>query len=288
MPIQIKSNLFPIPDSHYLNDSGSLKEVNLSIFGLYLQIAMAKNNLLKASVKYGHYFFRGFDIPCPRPATVLAWKAISHLGHRDSPYFLVPFLPSLREEDETGTAIGERGIHLASLSRRSGLHHKDETGRISWGMVYGGDLRRDVSDESILVWGLARSDATESQLVTGDFSHPSSGQDSIRTRLEFLSQYGIPACHEAAIGIGLPIIRRVLFQHLSQTTAKAWAWGYSESLKLIAADPLSAVADFRLMIHEELEDRKTRKDKDEFIENEKGNIVLKNSRFGIDLSKIDL
>lgn len=79
--ILINLEAFPGLNTPYNNGIPKLESlVPMSVLSLHLQLAMSKDNLLKAEAKSGFYFFRDSGIPKPRPATWLAWDRICRLG----------------------------------------------------------------------------------------------------------------------------------------------------------------------------------------------------------------
>lgn len=252
---KIKTELFPVPDSHYAKGTFMEGNVALSILSLNLHITGSRFNLLSREVKRGHYFFRDESIPLPRAATILAWDRICRLGTSESPIFVLPFLPSLRDDDEIGQAIAERGVKIQSLSRRSQLHVRDSDDRIIWGPLYFADTRR-AGDDSVLCGTAMRSNVSESAIVTGLFQHAGSAQDSIRMRMESLASHGLLGCGEMCAAIGIPHATRVLFQFLSRNAAEKWANAYVAAKQLVAADPRSAESDYKELMFELIAQRK--------------------------------
>ena len=257
----IDPSLFPVPDSPYATNGIRLdKHVPLSLIAFHLNLIFAEGNAFHDQRKKGYYFFRDSSVPHPRPATQLAWERLCRLGHLRSKSFLVPFLPALREEDEAGQAIAEKGIHVASLSRRSALHRKESIklpdGRvfdaIIWGDCYIGSLASDSqAPHTTLVGHTDRSNVSEALVLGPSDLDGSTGQESIRNRLEFLAQYGIPATNAWAKIAGIPRIHRLLFQFVKQVDASSWADSYRHASVAVRADPGIIAADYRDMLEEQ-------------------------------------
>lgn len=278
--IQIRTDLWPAP-GHY--NSGQVSA--LSLFALHLQILNQNGNLLKESPG-GQYFFRDTSIPLPRPATADAWTQLCSLGTRDSKYFLVPFLPSIRSDEEQGeistlSGSGAGKTHLKTLTRRSKLHIRDKSGRITWGSVY---IGRGPDSEYPLCMELARSDITESLVIpreqqVTDLSHRS--ESTLRFRIEFLSQFGMPA----SSGPRSPLapVRRVLFQCTNQRIAEIWARSYIEASQRLSENPELERIDYYLMIQEFL----SRENETQPLESKKTSAKNKLS-FKLDLSELSL
>lgn len=253
-PIQL--GLFP-SDSHYM--SGHCD--GLSILAFAIQLMAAPGNL--ADAKQGQYFFSDSMVPKPRPASFHAWRALCHLGNESSLNFLVPFLPAIRHDEETGLAgsvkgLGNTGtIHLPSLTRRSKLHAKDDNGRIEWGAVYVGSAEHDES-QGFLHYVLHRSDVPESYVIQHPSWYASDASirlnSGLRTRLEFLAQHGIPALNIS--GLPIPRVARGLFRFLSQSEAENWAAAYVQTWRLVQADPGCVKSDWLQL----LDDSKKKKD----------------------------
>lgn len=249
----IDTNLFPAFESPYsYPELAFSRRLPLSILSLNLEITNLGLNLIKKP-KSSAFFLRDDMIPKPRPATQLAWEKICRLGHPLSKTFILPFLPALREEDEVGSAIGERGIKLPSLSRRSGDHQREKVNGqeyIKWGTVYIGTLNPMQGTEYYLTGAIERSNITESLILPPQDLWPETAQDSIRTRMEFLSAWGIPSMFDLAARIGFQPITRLLLQFLNQHDAQAWAKAYVKTHDLIRLDPDQAESDYKDMIEE--------------------------------------
>jgi len=249
----IDTNLFPAFESPYSYPDLSLsRRLPLSILSLNLEITNLGLNLIKKP-KSSAFYLRDDMIPKPRPATQLAWEKICRLGHPLSKTFILPFLPALREEDEVGSAIGERGIKLPSLSRRSGDHQREKVNGqeyIKWGTVYIGTLNPMQGTEYYLTGAIERSNINEALILPPQDLWPETAQDSIRTRMEFLSAWGIPCMFDLAARIGFQPIQRLLLQFLSQQAAHSWAKAYAETHKLLRVDPEQAESDYKDMIEE--------------------------------------
>jgi hypothetical protein len=282
MTTEIDLKHFPGP-GHYASDSlGPTRSAHLpiSIFALHVQLVTQDGNILSSEQSKGYYFFRDSHIPLPRACTVLAWNRICVLGKPDSKQYYLPFLPSLREEDEVGSAIGERGSRIASLSRKSKYHMRDSEDRVVWGPVYGSQL-----GASNVLWQTERSDFAES-LVTDsmNFIAPAT-HESIRDRMTFLAQHGFPATNALMKHLNIPRIYRLLFQFLDRSAVQAWVSHYNSSMALVKVDPDSIAADFKDMTHQMVEARKTQKEEsdevsdDNFADSPRRNKIPKNGRF---------
>lgn len=272
--ILINLEAFPGLNTPYNNGIPKLESlVPMSVLSLHLQLAMSKDNLLKAEAKSGFYLFRDSGIPKPRPATWLAWDRICRLGIPTSPYFYVPFLPSLRADDEIGVAITTRGTHLPSLSRRSKLHIKHRVQvapdkayeSIRWGDVYIGQLPSDgIPDANrILTSYLDQSHAVESLILPRQHLLMEASQDPIRTRMESLASSGLLATMEYAMIAGLPLIKRLMFQTTTQRLATEWAMEYARVAAIVKQDPSAVAADYLELIHEEIEQRNAKPEPEE-------------------------
>lgn len=246
--MEIESHLFPIPDSIYSSNGFLDPYFPLSLIALNLTIVSSPDNMMSDQRKKGFFFFRNSGVPKPRPCTILAWERICRLGNLKSKTFMIPFLPSMREEDEVGTAIGTRGERLPSLSRKSALHVKDKLGRIHWGNVYIATLRTDSSN--VLIASLDRSNATESLVVPYHDQHYKSSQDSIRARMEFLASHGILGFDSGNPDFILPVARRLLFQFTAQQAADEWAQEYRRCHHLVDSDPAQVNADWKVLCEE--------------------------------------
>lgn len=272
-------SLFPALDSPY-SKTENPKALIQSIISLHVQICLASSNLMYSERHKGHFFFRNEAIPLPRPATILAWKAICQVGNSKSPFCLLPFLPSLRAEDEVGDAIQMLGAKVPSLSRKSALHIRDKEKGIVWGPAY-------VAFDGKIVNQYSKSNLLESQfLIPFEHLNPESKLTSIRHRMEFLAAHGIPVTSAVANACKLPEITRLLFQFTSQVAAEKWAAAYAQADSILLADSKQARADYLLMLDIAIESRKE-KNKDE---SNKKTQIGKNSKlqdkFG-DLTKID-
>lgn len=258
----IDSSLFPSLDSPYSYPDLLLgHRLPLSILALNLEITNLDKNLIKKP-KSPAFYLRDDMVPKPRPATQLAWERICRLGHPLSKTFLVPFLPALREEDEVGSAIGERGVKLPSLSRRSGEHVREKINGqeyVKWGSVYIGTLTPMQGTEYYLTGSVSRSNITESLILPPQDLWAETAQESIRTRLEFLAAYGIPCMFDLAARIGFQPVTRLLLQFMSQQAAQDWAKTYAENHKLVRVDPEQAESDYKELV-EELKNRLKPKD----------------------------
>jgi hypothetical protein len=283
MTHEIDLRHFPGP-GHYASDfvpKNQLRQLPISIFALHLQLVTQPGNILQSEQSKGFYFFRDAQIPLPRAATILAWQRICILGIPASTEYYLPFLPALREDDEVGSAIGERGSRIASLSRKSKYHLRDSEDRIIWGPVY-------IADRvyNRLIGQTERSDFCESLVTSRSNQSRVASQESIRERMSFLAQHGFPATNALMKHLGIPRIYRLLFQFLSRDAAEEWQKAYNSAFMLINTDPDSVDADFKQMCHE-LEvarlNRKAESDdegSDENDESGQGNKFLKKGRFG--------
>lgn len=273
MTIELDTSLFPAHESPYsYPELDFVKELPFSIVALNLDIAAADGNLLEKGKK-NQFLFRDFQIPTPRPCTQLAWERICRLGHDKSQSFLVPFLPALREEDEVGSAIGERGSHVPSLSRRSGDHHretKDDGKYIIWGAVFIATLTTPMGRDYHLTGAIQRSNITESLITPPTDMWSETAQDSIRLRMEFLASWGIPCMYDIASVFGLPRIRRLMFQMLSQEAASRWAKEYVKNHFLIRRDRSMIDSDYQELI-QEIKERKFTPKQDKAEKSSKGN-----------------
>lgn len=268
MTIDIELRYFPGP-WHYASDSvprSYRDSLPLSIFSLHVELVSRAGNLLYSDQSKGFYFFRDSGIPLPRPCTIAAWQRICCLGRHDSTQFYLPFLPSLREEDELGSAIGERGSRIASLSRKSKYHITDSDDRILWGPVYGGDM-----ETGGISWQSARSDFEESQITAAANWRNHLTNESIRDRMVFLAQHGFPSTNALMKHLSIPRIYRLLFQFTSRTDAEAWAKAYVDMSLHISLDPPSIAADFKQMTHDMVQARMNQsQDSDETSQGESG------------------
>lgn len=269
----IISNIFPHPDSHYATNGIKLdKFAPLAILAFHLNMTLGEGNVLQAQRKKGYYLFRESAVPFPRPCTQLAWERLCRLGRLNSHSFLVPFLPALRDDDESGAAISEKGTHVSSLSRRS-PHHIRESVRlrdgkkfeaIIWGDCYVGSVESHaVHSHTSLMGRLERSNVVESLVLPRRDIEGVTSQESIRDRLEFLAQYGLPATHDWAKKALVPRIHKLLFQFLSQQAASFWADEYVKSYHQIRSDPGIIQADFNDMLEEQRAKRLKQEEKEE-------------------------
>lgn len=235
---QLKTHLFPA-QNHY--SAGKCSP--LSILAFQVSLMDQFGNL--GDDKAGIYFFRDHCVPRVRACTFPAWDAICGLGNEHSPMFYVPFLPAIRFDEEAGIAgsikgVGEAGsTHLPTLTRKSKLHIRDSSGRIVWGAVYIGDCTRG---EDALVYQLNRSDIPETMVLPRAFHVKDPDfrvAGGLRSRMEFLAKYGIPAIH--ASDFPLAPIKRVLFQFTNQNAAAEWAKSYVLAREDVKANGESAV-----------------------------------------------
>lgn len=256
--MSIEPHLFPIPESAYATNGVRFDALfPHSLIAWNLELTTAKGNLYHAERKRGYYFYRDSQVPMPRPATQLTWERLVRLGDSGSRAFLVPFLPSLRDEDEMGQAIAERGIKLASLGRRSPLHQKEivrltdgqSFESIVWGDVFLGQVGKDPSLDSVLCGKIDRSNVPESLVAPRRFIYPETAQDSIRLRMEFIAQYGVPALYQFSRKAQVPVAHRILFQFLDQASASRWALAYAMAWKQIRDDPGLIMADYAELVH---------------------------------------
>lgn len=294
----IDPSLFPVPDSPYCTNGLKFdKFVPITLLAFHLQLVNSEGNLHHDQRKKGYYFFRDSSVPHPRPATQLAWERICRLGKLRSESFIVPFLPALREEDEAGQAIAERGIHVASLSRRSPLHHKEivriSSGKvfeaIIWGDCYIGSTASDSSSpHTTLVGHLERSNVVESLVLPQRDIDGVTAQESIRGRLEFLAQFGIPATSGFAKIAGVPRIHRLLFQFLGQETASSWADSYRRAFHAIRRDPGLIEADYRDMLADMVEKRRKVEESQESKPVAKENEIITKKGFTMDMGDFSL
>lgn len=294
----INPAFFPAPDSAYASNGQRFdKYASISILAWNIQLMSAGGGLYgKAEHKKGYVFYRDSGVPLPRPATQLAWERLCRLGHRESRSFLVPFLPSLRDEDEMGQAIAERGIRVPSLSRRSPLHVRERAttveGRsfesIVWGDIYLGRVGDSRTINNILVGAVDRSNIVEALVAPRDSIWPATAQDSIRTRLEFIAQYGVPALFEfGKTAAAIPIAHRVLFQFLSQADAASWALAYNSAWHRIRQDPGLIEADWKDMI-EDMQESLAAKESQETEERAAEQKKTQKAGFGDSLSSLSL
>lgn len=231
----------------------------LSILAFQIDIMNQQGNLLDA--EKGQYFFRDSAIPRVRPATYSAWSHLVGLGRCDptnSSIFCLPFLPSIRDDEEGGIASSVRGrgteIHLSTLSRKSKLHMRDSKGSIQWGAVYLGNLSRG---QYPIYAQLNRSDVPETMIVPRRYQVPGIDvrtHDGLRQRMEFLAQHGIPAIYNS--DIPLRAVRRVLFQITSLESATDWAVAFAECHRICTNDPEAEESDYSQLIHELIEARR--------------------------------
>ena len=277
MSFEIDSSLFPIPESQYAKEGPLPTKWALSILAFHLQIVKSTGNELTGGLK-GDYFFGDSAVPLPRPATVLAWNKLVRLGRSESLCFVPPFLPSLRDEDEVGQAIAKRGTHIVSLSRRSGIHHRDSQHRINWGSVYTGNLLRNATADSILTGRTLRSNLVEAVISPKASQHPDSAQDSIRSRWEHLAVHGILSTKGLVF---LPPVNRLMFRFLNHEAVARWALEYNNAYWLAIDDPESIDSDFKSLTQELVDASRNRQ------EESVKEAVEKVSRFG-DMSGINI
>jgi hypothetical protein len=276
--LEVDSHLFPIPDSQYALPEAHFSQVGLSIFALHIELVNHPGNQLDE--KKHEYLFVESSVPYPRPATLLAWHRIVRLGNQRSTQFIVPFLPSLREEDEVGQAISLRGVRIPSLSRKSGLHRKNPKGGIIWGPVLFGDLNPSATIDSILTSKSIRSNFVEALCVRRGNHDARSAQESIRARMEFLASHGFIATRRAATLAGLPQIERLLFRFASGDSAVNWALAYNTVYFRVMSDPGCVVSDYKDMIHDLKLARLSRDAQKEQKVNDSGNKISSSGRFG--------
>lgn len=255
--IELDSHLFPVPESYYARGGFLDRYFSLSLWSLNLQITtVSSGNLLDSS---GHYFFRNSSVPTPRACTVLAWDRIVRLGHYRSESFIVPFLPSLRDDDEMGQAIATHGKKLSSLSRRSQLHARNqETHLINWGSVYLGKLTKTPTLDNVLVGQTERSNVVESLILPRKDIAGESSQYRIRERMEFLASWGFVGISAECKRMGIPWVTRFLTQFLNQESAAAWAYEYVRARNLVVSDPESINADYKELVFEATQRTKSR------------------------------
>lgn len=253
--IELNQHMFPLPESHYATSIGPFdKHLGLSILAFHISIVTHKGNQLRSDDNA--YFFSDSAVPLPRPCTVLSWDRICRVGRMESRTFVLPFLPSLREDDEVGQAIAQRGSHVPSLSRRHSAHIRDDMGRINWGAIY--TARKSVTPkwDSSLIGKTQRSNLVEALIVSGVDQHSDSAQLSIRDRLEFLARHGLIYQQRDESGSHqLPPVRRLLFRILSDKVAADWAYGFNIAWNQVVSDPKIVESDYKLMLHEILEAR---------------------------------
>lgn len=283
MTHEIDLRHFPGP-GHYASDSlppNQRQYLPLSIFALHVQLVTQKGNVLHGEQSKGAYFFRDDGIPMPRPCTIIAWRRICALGKPTSPQFYLPFLPSLREEDEVGSAIGERGSRIASLSRKSKHHIRDSDDRIIWGPVYGAHIQ-----QLKITWQTDRSDFAESIVTDRENWMMPATSESIRDRMVFLAQHGFPSTNALMKHLSIPRIYRLLFQFVNRTAAEAWFEAYASAMLLVEIDPGVIGADFKEMCHElEMAKLNQKQESDEvgddnFADSGRGNKISPKGRFG--------
>lgn len=223
----------------------------LSLVAFQLQIMSQIGNL--ADGAKGQYFFRDLFIPTPRAATWSAWRSLLGIGNSESPFFYCPFLPANRADDEGGVAGSLRGVgagagHINTLSRRSSLHIRDASGRISWGAVY---IGRWDSPSSQLLYEISRSDIPESIVTPRKYqsSDPTARvQGGLRSRMEFLAQFGVPAT--SASNLPLKAIRRILFQILNQESARDFAEALFSARVAYESDVRAEQEDYSALLGE--------------------------------------
>lgn len=276
--MEIDVSLFPAPESPYSYLHS--EKMALSILALHLQLVKEGTNLLPNLQPKGHYFFRNAGIPEPRPCTILAWNAICRLGIPGSAFFYVPFLPSLREDDEMGVVISEKGSRIPSLSRKSNLHQKDEEGRITWGSVF---IANTDATDWIVEQAIERSNVAESLVTPRQAMWGKSAQEPLRLRMEFLAQHGFVASNPAVRELGIPRIHRLLFQMTTHVFAEQWAKAFMSANALIVADPKQIDADFKDMIEgwrRESQATKETESENQVDETGKGKNLRKAGRFG--------
>lgn len=239
----VKTELFPAPEHFWAG-----KASPLSILALQLMILTQDGNLFGQNNDKDLFFFRDGNIPRVRPATFSAWRALVGLGDSTSPYFNVPFLPSIRDDEEGGIAGSIRGgvtAHLTTLSRRSKLHLLDSHGYINWGSVYIGDSRRD----SPLICSLYRSDIPESIVVPRGFQiydETFRANGGLRARMEFIAQHGFPAVYQADIPIRG--IRRLLLQTTNHRSAHDWAESYALTARQLETGVDTCESDYQELV----------------------------------------
>lgn len=253
--IELNQHMFPLPESHYATSIGPFdKHLGLSILAFHISVVTQKGNQLRSDDNA--YFFSDSFVPIPRPATVLAWDRVCRLGRVESREYILPFLPSLREDDEVGQAIAQRGSHVPSLSRRHSAHIRDDKGRINWGAIYIGRKAETPKWDSSLVGKTQRSNLVEALVIHGADQHYESAQMSIRDRMEFLARHGLIYQRREEDGtVKLPPVRRLLFRILSDKVAADWAYGFNIAWNQVVADPKIVESDYKLMLHEILEAR---------------------------------
>lgn len=293
----INPELFPVPESAYCTNGITLDRfASISILAFNVNLILAGDNILgKEGQKKGQFFGADAGVPLPRPCTILAWERLCRLGSWDSRLFIVPFLPALREEDEVGSAIGERGIHLPSLSRRSN-HHVIETievqGKtidvINWGFVYIGDAKPESTINSILISKVSRSNVVEALVAPMHRINPETSQESIRFRMEFLAQHGLPSLYEfGKQAAAVPILKRILFRFTDQMSAARWGLAYAESYDRVRRDPGLIDADWQDMLHDYMDSMRA-KDAETQEPVQKENKISQAVKVKQDFSMIDL
>jgi hypothetical protein len=243
----LNSQWFPIPESSYIQ-GWETPELRTSLIAFGLHITNQPGNFLGEHP--GQFFFSDELIPQPRPATIHAWDRLCRIGHMHSKTFILPFLPSISMEDETGGGIQESGRRLSSLSTKSKHHARDSTGRLVWGEVYIARLDTKSQASTAIRARVQRSDLSESQIL-GKYwwadIDPVSSQSQIRERAEFLAGYGIPAWNLFADDNRLIKINRLLFRFLNTTTANNWALAYMEAKAAVRQNPQLVFEDFHLL-----------------------------------------
>ena len=250
----IKTDLWPMP-GHYM--SGLVSPLSLLAFHIQI-LAAKKGNLING--KPEQYLYRDSSIPLPRAATFDAWRCLLGIGLRESGFYYIPFLPSIRGDEEGGAAgslkgAGESGsAHLPTLTRRSALHVRDSNGHISWGAIYIG--RWDGAGDSLSAQ-YSRSDIPETFIIPRSrqaIDSDAKTHGSLRTRLEFLAQFGIPATSTSRLP--LQSIRRLLFQVLSRESAERFANGMKQAAQDYHSSPMAEQQDYLQMLHDIRESQK--------------------------------
>lgn len=133
---------------------------------------------------------------------------------------------------------------------------------ILWGDIFVGRVPDSLDKCNHTLTGrVERSNVTESLIVPRSDISGATAQDSIRSRMEFLAQYGLLATRDFARQSHLPVINRLMFQILDTRVAFAWADEYSrcmirvsEDFGLIEADYREQVESFKQRVQESQEE----------------------------------
>lgn len=213
---------FPMPGVSY--SGGQDHVLAYSIMAFATQMISHAGNLLED--KAWQFMFRDWMIPRPRLCTILAWDGICRLGSKDSKVFMLPFLPSITEDDQMYGVQNNSGLH--SLHRAS-KHHVRVDRQIQWGCIYLGFIGQGPP----IFKTVEVSSIVEAQVLgfkgTRQFINGESSQYSIRDRMEYLAANGIPAVDELFDQKKMPRVDRLMFQFLNQKSAEVWADSYLEA-----------------------------------------------------------